>query len=127
MPKAEIRLTRTAIQVCEEILGPIERNRTTVDALEVARVCATQGRDRQRLDEIKEMMKEPWHERASTAEADAVFDSGADSDDNAYLAVYNTMHVAFAELERRILFGQKVDDETLDDLLHTLLQNLAPV
>jgi hypothetical protein len=127
MTKTEKQLARTALEVCDEILGPIERDRTTLDALEVARVCATQGRDRQRLDEIKKMMKEPWHERASTAEAEVVFDSGADSDDNAYLAVYNTMHVGFAELERRILFGQKVDDETLDDLLHALLQNLAPV
>ena len=127
MTKAEKRLARTAIQVCDEILGPIQRDRTTLDALEVARVCATQGPDRQRLDAIQELMKGKWHERASTAEGYAVFDTGAASDDNAYLAVFDTMHPAFAEIERRVLYGQKIDNDTLDDLLAALLDNLAPV
>jgi len=79
-----------AIRVCDEILGPIERDRTTLDALEVARVLTTQGPDRQRLDEIEKQMATIWHDRASEAEADVVFDTGVESDDNAYLAVWNT-------------------------------------
>ena len=127
MTKAEKRLARTITQVCDAILGAIERDRTTLDALELARVCATQGPDRQRLDAIEELMTERWHDRASTAEGFAVFDTGAASDDNAYLAVFDTMHVAFAEIERRVLYGQKIDNDALDDLLAALLDNLAPV
>ena len=116
MTKAETRLVRTASRVCDEILGPMQRDRA----------CVTQGACRERLDEIKELMTAKWHEQASTAEGDAVYDTGAASDDNAYLAVYDTMHPAFAEIERRVLYGQKIDNETLDDLLTALLQNLAP-
>jgi hypothetical protein len=126
MTKAEKRLHRTVIHVCDEILGPIERDRKNLDALEVARVFVTQGPDRQRLDKIKERMTAKWHEQASTAEGYAVFDTGAASDDNAYLAVFDTMNPAFAEIERRVLYGQKINNETLDDLLAALLQNLAP-
>jgi len=108
-------------------LGTIPRDRTTLHTLDLARICAAKGPARQRLDAIQELMKGKWHERASTAEGYAVFDTAAASDDNAYLAVFDTMQPAFAEIERRVLHGQKIDNDTLDDLLAALLDNLAPV
>src|ERR1019366_8757381 len=36
--KRKYKLQQIAIQVCDEVLGPIERDQTTLDALEVARV-----------------------------------------------------------------------------------------
>src|ERR1039458_10214964 len=104
-----------------------KRDRTTLDALEVARVLTTQGPDRQRLDEIEKQMTTIWHDRASEAEADVVFDTGVESDDNAYLDVWNTKRPAFAEIERRVLYGQKIDDDTLDKLLMALVYRLALV
>jgi hypothetical protein len=126
MTKAEKRLARVVIQVCDEILGPIERDQT-LNALEVARIRVSRGPDRQRLDAIKELMTERWHDQASTAEGYAVFDSGAHCDDNAYAAVFDTMYPAFAEISLRVLYGQQLDNDTLDDLLAALLQKLAPV
>jgi hypothetical protein len=111
---------RVAREICDEILGPIPRDKDTLGALEVARVMLTAGRDRQRLDAIRETMTQLWHNRASEHEADVIWRSGEESDDNAYLDVFNTVHVAFSEVERRVLFGQPIPDAKFDELLFSL-------
>jgi hypothetical protein len=117
---------KIVIEVCDEYLGRIDRGRTTMSALKVAKAMTTQGPIRARLDKIWERMKKIWHEPASSAEVEAVFYSGADSDDNAYLAVFNTSYEAFDEIERRLLFGQEIDNDTLGSLCRELAGTLIP-
>jgi hypothetical protein len=117
---------KTVIKVCNDFLGHIDRGRTTMSALKVAKTMTTQGPIKARLDEIWERMKEDWHDLASTAEGEAVFYSGAACDDNAYFAVFNTIYEAFDEIKTRVLFGQEIDDDTLDSLCFELAWALIP-
>jgi hypothetical protein len=67
-------------------------------------------------------MTQLWHTRASEHESDVIWKSGEESDDNAYLEAFNTLYIAHAEVEKRVLFGQWITDELLFALRDCLIR-----
>ena len=122
--KRKYKLAQIAIAVCDRVLGPIERDQTTLDALEVARVMS----ESERLDHIYAKLAGEFEERCFDLEE--LIPRGLDEEveqaagDAVRELCWDAWQIGWDEVRRRENYGQDVE-RNLEHLCYELISNMA--
>jgi hypothetical protein len=135
LKQLRLELEPIAVQVCDEVMGPIPRDQQTLDALEVARVMiesssggtevsARQQRIRDHMDrefEERDMDIVEWESECIPEEDENAHQDICDRIDGAVLLAFE---VAYRETERRDNYGQDVEGN-LAELTRRLIEEMT--